>query len=526
MTCTCFVISHDPERYSVLTNVAGRSVLGHVLDQLRRIDDTAAVVVTSPTPNADLQQWCRWSGIEILSNMSHQELYDRGYSHLVRVSAHVALLPLREVYAALCLARARLGRVRVGLREDLPLGAFADVLSAEGSGAPYDLEATGIAADPSVSVLIDGPETASALETLIDRSGRMPADLRPSDAIRFERSVWRGEAGPMMIAEIGGNHEGDFNTALRMTEQAIRSGADCVKFQLYQGDTLVSPVESLDRQRHFKKFELAREQHIQLAEMCRAAGVIYLASVWDADMLDWIDPYLDFYKVGSGDLTAWPFLAEMARRGKPILLSTGLATLDEVVQTVDYIRGVNTDYKQRDMLCVMQCTSMYPIPDEDAHLRVMEALENLDVAIGYSDHTIGDRAMVAATAMGASVLEFHFTDRRDGQTFRDHKVSLMEDEVRALKEEIRQVTAFRGSLSKVRQESELAVGHEISFRRAVYTNVDVEPGEILSPDKLVWLRPAHGTDTRDLGRVIGATAKRKVLALAALVAGDDYDPVQ
>ena len=119
-------------------------------------------------------------------------------------------------------------------------------------------------------------------------------------------NFWKGSAGPLLIAEIGGNHEGDFEYARKLTELAIESKADFVKFQIYTGDTLVSKVEGAQRNKHFKKFELTPEQHIALAEMCRQNNVGYMASVWDPEAIDWIDEYISIYKIGSGDLTAYP----------------------------------------------------------------------------------------------------------------------------------------------------------------------------------------------------------------------------
>ena len=309
-----------------------------------------------------------------------------------------------------------------------------------------------------------------------------------------------------------------------MTELAIGSGADCVKFQLYRGASLVSPVESPDRYQHFQKFELTQAQHIELAERCRAAGVHYLASVWDEEMLEWIDPYLDFYKIGSGDLTAWPMLEFHARRRKPILLSTGLATLDEVLQACKHLQACDAAYAEPEMLCVLQCTSMYPIPDSDAQLRVMDLLSrSLGVAIGYSDHTIGHRALLAATAMGASALEFHFTDQREGRTFRDHKVSLVADEVRELVDEVSRIAELRGQPVKTPQPSELANGHELSFRRAVYASRDIKAGEEILATDLVCLRPAHGTDAREHDFVVGARAMTDIRAYAALTEGVHFE---
>jgi N-acetylneuraminate synthase/N,N'-diacetyllegionaminate synthase len=336
-------------------------------------------------------------------------------------------------------------------------------------------------------------------------------------------SPWNGKTGPFLIAEIGGNHEGNFEVAKAMCQLAIDSGTDCIKFQIYHGDTLVSPVESPDRHKHFQKFELTREQHVYLAEMCSEAGLVYCSSVWDLKILEWIDPYLSFYKIGSGDLTAWPILREFARRGKPILLSTGLATMEEVLQAVNQIQRIDERYKRPEMLCLMQCTSMYPIPDHDANLKVMNSFHSLTgLAVGYSDHTAGVTALRTAAAMGAQVLEFHFTDSRDGKIFRDHKVSLVADEVKQLKYEINEIIRLRGTDIKKPTQSETDAQHEISFRRAIYLSRAISDGQTITKDDLCLRRPLVGTDARDVALVIGAKALRDLKPMEAIRPGIDY----
>ena len=123
---------------------------------------------------------------------------------------------------------------------------------------------------------------------------------------------WKGRSGPYLIAEIGGNHEGDFNSALELTRLACNSGVDAVKYQIYTGDSLVSRVESPDRHQHFQRFELARDQYSLLATECHERGVTFCAAVWDPAAIEWIDPFLMFYKIGSGDLTAYPLLDRIA----------------------------------------------------------------------------------------------------------------------------------------------------------------------------------------------------------------------
>ena len=361
----------------------------------------------------------------------------------------------------------------------------------------------------------------SCIEAIMARLPGYPADADLADVVRAAREApadpWRGRYGPLMIAEIGGNHEGDFDVARRMAADAIATGVDCVKFQLYRGDTLVSPVESPTRNAHFKKFELTREQHVALAQMCRDAGVAYLASVWDLEMLEWIDEYQSYYKIGSGDLTAWPVVREFARRGKPIILSTGLSTLDEVIETVAFIQSVDPRYREPEFLCLLQCTSMYPIPDHEANLRVMDALRAATgLAVGYSDHTEGGMALRAATAMGAQALEFHFTDSREGKVFRDHKVSLTPDEVRALQQDLAQICALRGTPVKTPQATEVEQQHPVSFRRAAYLSRDLPAGTVIAREHLVVLRPNHGVDARDAESLIGRPLTRDVRAFESL----------
>ena len=184
------------------------------------------------------------------------------------------------------------------------------------------------------------------------------------------KNIWKGKFGPLIIAEIGGNHEGNFNYAKKLVRLAISSGVDVVKLQIYQGANLVSPIESKKRFKHFKKFELTPNQHISLAKMCQKAKVFYLASVWDKQSLLWIDKYLKFYKIGSGDLTAYPILSELSKRGKPIILSTGLSTMSEVIKTIKFIRGQNKIYENNQYLSLLQCTSSYPTSDNEVNLNV------------------------------------------------------------------------------------------------------------------------------------------------------------
>lgn len=334
---------------------------------------------------------------------------------------------------------------------------------------------------------------------------------------RPDTHSWQGRFGPLLIAEIGGNHEGDFQAALRLTDLAIASGADVIKFQIYSGDTLVSPVEAPDRHRHFQRFELTKAQHLELARRITDAGRIYNASVWDLDALGWLDPQLSFYKIGSGDLTAYPLLEGFARRGKPMLLSTGLATLEEVLDAVAFIRSVDACYHQPGWLALMQCTSMYPTAPQEANIAAIDTLRAATgLPVGYSDHTTDSLALLVAAARGAQVLEFHFTDTRDGRTFRDHAISLTANEVQALAAQIARLPQLLGDGIKQPTPGERDSGHVTSFRRAVYCRRALRGGERLQRDDLVVLRPNHGVDARAFEAVIGQHVASDTPAFGAL----------
>ncbi|MCZ2459945.1 MAG: N-acetylneuraminate synthase family protein [Chitinophagales bacterium] len=327
------------------------------------------------------------------------------------------------------------------------------------------------------------------------------------------KNAFTGKHGPLLIAEIGGNHEGDFEYAKRLCQLAIESEADYIKFQIYTGNTLVSPVESPDRNKHFKKFELTKEQHIELAEMVIKAGRHYTASIWDDKIIEWMDPYMELYKIGSGDLTAYAIIKSIVKKKKPIILSTGLATEKEILETVAYIQGLDEMYRKPENFAVLQCTAMYPIDYGDANLNVMLRLkEKTGLTVGYSDHTTDSKALLYATAMGAEVLEFHFTDSREGKIFRDHKVSLTKEDTLNLIEEIKIIKKLKGDFEKKPTKIELDNDHVKSFRRATYLNKDLAAGQTIGEEDLVFLRPNVGIDARHYQNIIGKKLTKPIKA--------------
>ena len=326
-----------------------------------------------------------------------------------------------------------------------------------------------------------------------------------------QKNNWIGKNGPLLIAEVGGNHEGSFSYAKKLVKLAIRSGVDIVKLQLYTGSTLVSKIESKDRYKHFKKFELSKNEHISLAKMCRSHKVGYLASVWDLEMLGWIDKYLDYYKIGSGDLTAYPIIKEFALRGKPIILSTGLSNISEIKKTVKFIQSQNPKYKNKNNLAILQCTSTYPTSDDEINLNCITTLSNqTKMTIGYSDHSFGDLALKAALVKGAQVMEFHFTDTRINKKFRDHKISLTFKETQNVIKDISKLRKLLGMSLKKPTKNEIKSGHIKSFRRGVYPKKILEIGHKIKMEDLTFLRPNHGVDARNYKKIIGKKVLKKI----------------
>jgi len=550
----------------ILMSLSGRSVLGHILDRVMLATPLLPVVVATSLEKDDdgIEDFCIRSGVPCFRG-SLEDVAGRfiscaehmGWDYVIRINGDNLFLDKKTLRDMVAIAETELFDLVTNVPgRTFPYGMSVEIFNVDfyrehmcavqdpkhrehvtswfyennSVGSRYVFENTRIKGASGAQLALDTEKDLEMARRLVDEAGPNIANMDMEEIYPLATGAqvlnpWSGKFGPLLIAEVGGNHEGSFEAAKKMAISAINAGADIVKFQIYTGDTLVSPVESPSRNAHFKRFELSPNEHIQLAELCRNAGVGYLASVWDLEMLEWIDPYMDVYKVGSGDLTAWPLLEEFARRGKPILLSTGLANLDEVLQAVAKIQSVDARYRHPYWLCLLQCTSMYPIDDSDAHLNVMETLRaKTGLSVGYSDHTVGPEALKVATAMGASALEFHFTDEREGKTFRDHQVSLTESEVSQLAKDIKRIKKLQGGWIKSPQKIELDERHEISFRRAAYLRRSMHKGELVEEKDLVFLRPNHGTDARDYRKIVGAKLLRDVAAFAAIKPMVDYEP--
>jgi len=324
---------------------------------------------------------------------------------------------------------------------------------------------------------------------------------------------------PILIAEIGGNHEGDLDLAYELGLQAIEAGADYIKYQVYTADGLVNPLLSSERYKHFKRLSLSSNDYIQLAKKIESAGGKFLASIWNIEDIKLFAPYMDFFKIGSGDLTCYPILEEITKTQKPIVLSTGLSSMDDVLSAVKFIQNCDALYSENpDMISIMQCTSMYPTDTKDINLSVINTYKQLfpQHQIGYSHHHLESWPIDIAYALGATIIEFHFTHDKSINTFRDHQLSLTKDELIAVKIRLEKINEALGSATKVQTQSEINANHVEEFRRGAYLNKDLNNGTIVTKDDLVYLRPEKGISSENYSKILGKKLKNNLKQFEAL----------
>jgi N-acetylneuraminate synthase/N,N'-diacetyllegionaminate synthase len=312
-----------------------------------------------------------------------------------------------------------------------------------------------------------------------------------------------------IVAEIGGNHEGDFEYAKRLLLDAAQTGVDAVKFQIYTGDKLVSKVEGPIRNEHFKKFQLTDEQWLELIRLAKENNILFMSSIWDIEAVNKYDQYIEIYKVGSGDLTAWPILEVIAKKNKPIILSVGMSNLEEIKETVGFLEKVNPSLIKEKKLILLHCVAMYGDPkDKYANLLSIRKLQDEfpNLYIGYSDHVKDILAAQMAMAMGARVIEEHFTNDKTRE-FRDHHLSSDIEEMKALVGSAEKIEELLGEYKK---EPVLPIEDEQriqQLRRAIYFKEDVPEGTIANSENLVALRPNTGIDARDFYKILGKKLK-------------------
>lgn len=315
----------------------------------------------------------------------------------------------------------------------------------------------------------------------------------------------------MIIAEAGVNHNADAALAKEMIAAACDAGADYVKFQTAVPELVISSVAPKAEYQKMltgdseSQLEMCRKLHFQidyyseLKEYCIKEGIGFLSTPFDPVSLRFLVKLgMDYLKVPSGEITNLPFLRDVAQAGIPVLLSTGMSTMEEVRRAAEVLRDVP--------LTVLQCNTQYPTPYSDVNLLAMPAMGRaLDTAFGYSDHTPGIEVPVAAVALGASVIEKHFTMSRS-LPGPDHKASLEPDELKAMVSAIRNVEKALGSPEKTVSPSETA-NVEVA-RKSLVAARDIKKGEVFTYENIAVKRPGNGISPWEIDEVIGKTAFR------------------
>jgi N-acetylneuraminate synthase/N,N'-diacetyllegionaminate synthase len=300
-----------------------------------------------------------------------------------------------------------------------------------------------------------------------------------------------------IIAEIGNNHEGDLEVAIRMLHSAAEAGADAVKFQAIDPEEMVSS-DQRERIAQLKRFRFSRADFELLAQEARSAGKVFLATAFDLKSADFLNGLVPAFKVASCDIDHVPLLERIASFGKPVLLSAGTAMDDELRSARTAVEAVWKKGGVSPGLAFLHCVSKYPTPDDEADLSRIIAIKAMGVVPGYSDHTLGIDATVAAVALGARVIEKHFTIDKDFSDFRDHKISADPAEFRYMVERIRQVEKFMRPLAGKYGRANFS-----AIRRSVAAGRDMLAGETLKMEDFSWVRPGTGLPPGETKALIG-----------------------
>lgn len=316
----------------------------------------------------------------------------------------------------------------------------------------------------------------------------------------------------LIIAEIGTNHNGDFTLAKEMIRSSAECGVDVVKFQTFRTEKFFTKsVPAFPRAKllgyetqfdRFKDLEFSNKQVIELIEFAKDNNVEFMSTPFDNDTVDFLNPFLRAFKIASGDLINIQLLRHIASKGKQVILSTGQANIDEIDEAIEIF--------SRDQIALMHCVSSYPTPDEQANLRSIPFLKSrYNVSVGYSDHTIGILACIGAVAMGATIIEKHFTFDKTHK-FGDHALSADPDDMRLLVSEIRRLEKMLGEENKKCQECEESSKKQL--RRSFHLRCDVERGAILREHMLIPLVSGMGILANQLDTVIGKIVCRAMKA--------------
>lgn len=304
-----------------------------------------------------------------------------------------------------------------------------------------------------------------------------------------------------VVAEIGLNHEGDAVAAERLITLAAQAGADAVKLQTFTPERYASASDP-NRLARVTRFNLSQEAHLHLATHATTLGIPLFSTALTEDVVGFLDQWCPAIKIASGDLTFEPVIRAAMSTRKPVILSTGNGTVEEIDQALQWCTDELGSDALKDRLVLMHCVAAYPVPIEQANVSSVHFLkQRYGLTTGYSNHVIGSEAVLAAVAIGAQLVEVHFTDRREGREFRDHALSFEPQDLKRLVHSIGRVRASLGRVGKELQACELPLREVI--RKGVVAARDLPADTVLSADDLMWARPATGVKAAELPALIG-----------------------
>lgn len=315
-----------------------------------------------------------------------------------------------------------------------------------------------------------------------------------------------------VIAEAGINHNGDIKIAKKLVDSAKACGANAIKFQTFKTEKFLSKNIVIPKHikspkslfNMIKKWELSKKDHYELAQYCKNKKIIFMSTPLDFSSVDLLfDLRVPVFKVASCDLDNLPLLKYIASMKKPIILSTGMGSLTEVGDAIEAIRS-----KGNNKIVLLHCVSIYPPKVKDVNLKAIETIKcSFKLPVGYSDHTIGINIPLAAVAMGANVIEKHFTLDKNMEG-PDHAVSADPGELKSMVNGIREIEYAFGTGEKKPSKSELEMRK--AFRRSIVANKDIKKGETITEKKLSLKRPGTGISPKYLDFILGKKAKRNI----------------
>ena len=310
-----------------------------------------------------------------------------------------------------------------------------------------------------------------------------------------------------IIAEVGNNHEGNFSIAKKLVRLAAKAGADAIKFQTFKTENFIRKKD-IKRFKQLKKFELSYEQFKSLKKLAHIKKIKFISTPLDLESADFLIKNADLIKIASGDNNFFPLIEKVLKSKKSIIISTGMINILQIKDLTNYIYKVIGKKSAVKRIALLHCVTSYPVEDEFANLRSVEYLiKNSKLTIGYSDHTIGNEACIAAVAMGAKIIEKHFTINKKFSKFRDHALSADYIDLKNIVSGIRKVEKQLGRFNKEIQKPEKKLIKIV--RRAAYANKDIFPGEKLTTENINFLRPARTENFLELNKIIDKQLKKR-----------------